>query len=552
MAFTAAQLTSFFETNPQMGLTRIARRRLAAEGLATVDDFGDFKPDQIDEAIKNLRTSIPGTPGMPAQLHPVTGAIVIPAVPPIPPIPPCIIPARCALRLKIASIAYKYYIDTARTVTSVNMHYTNVLRDFYTEWEAIKQQSKEDKPTVPSLSKNMTPVKWIESFKDCLYRTNGVRNCPIAYVIRETVDVPDEETQPLLNGKAFSQDAGSVLQELLNRYAHDHPLYRTDNNSTYSLLDEATRGTVYAPTIKPYSRTKNGRSAWEAIISSHAGNDKWEQIEKSQTKFMINHKWNGKQYGLDKFTNLHRTAFVALQEAGIHVNFQLPNEHTRVGYLIDNINNSDPDLRAALASIRANTNGMRDNFETAVTFMLPVCPYAKHSRNRNNHNNPIISEITLKGKQHSKTGVDFRWHTPDEYHRLSKEQRQELYQWQKTKQGKAAMSKSRARSGQGRRTSNINKMSKKQLRAKVAALQGSNGDFDDDSKGEETYESNHNQKSFTLDQVKAMISAAASHQPKQVNIEDKPPPSSNKRKATDEYAAAALHLQEVIQRSKQK
>ena len=56
MAFTAAQLTSFFETNPQMGLTRIARRRLAAEGLVNVDDLGDFKPDQIDEGIKNLRT----------------------------------------------------------------------------------------------------------------------------------------------------------------------------------------------------------------------------------------------------------------------------------------------------------------------------------------------------------------------------------------------------------------------------------------------------------------------------------------------------------------
>ena len=99
----------------------------------------------------------------------------------------------------------------------------------------------------------------------------------------------------------------------------------------------------------------------------------------------------------------------------MHVNFQLLNEHSRVGYLLDDIVNSDPDLRAALASIRANTNGTVDDFKSSVTFILPVCPYAKHSHNCNNLNNADISDATLKGKQHSKTSIDFRWHTHEEY-----------------------------------------------------------------------------------------------------------------------------------------
>ena len=132
-------------------------------------------------------------------------------------------------------------------------------------------------------------------------------------------------------------------------------------------------------------------------------------------KFLINNKWNGRQYGLDKFMNLHRTAYIQLDEAAIHVNFQLPNEYSRVGYLIDNITNTDPDLRAAIAAIWANTNNMRNDFEAAVTFLLPVCPYAKHSRNRNNNNGTaVISDATLIGKSSSKTGVDLRWHTPEE------------------------------------------------------------------------------------------------------------------------------------------
>ena len=68
-AFNANQTTGFFENAPQMGLTNVQRTRLAAEGLRTVDDFEDFKPEQIDHAVKNLRTAVPGVPGMAAILN---------------------------------------------------------------------------------------------------------------------------------------------------------------------------------------------------------------------------------------------------------------------------------------------------------------------------------------------------------------------------------------------------------------------------------------------------------------------------------------------------
>lgn len=539
--FTNQQTTNFFENGPQMGLSQGQRARLAAEGLVDVDDFADFKPDQISHAIKNLRTAVPGVPGM-AAIMDGNGNVAVQAVQPIPGIPACVIPARCSLRLKVASIAYHYYMDTARTPTPQHMNYTNVLRGFYTEWEAVVQQSEGTKPTVPVLSRHQTPVRWIESFKDCLFRTFGVRDCPIAYVIRPSDAVPPEAEHPLLAGFAFSENGGSVLQEMINRYSHAHALYRTDNNMVYSLLDEATRGTMYAPTIKPYARTKNGRAAWLAIVGSHAGDDKWESIQKSQMKFLINNKWNGRQFGLDKFTNLHRTAFVQLQEAAIHVNFQLPNEHSRVGYLLDNITNSDADLRAGLASIRADVNGMRDNFEAAVTFLLPVCPYAKHSKGRNN-NTAIVSDATLLGQKDSRTGVDLRWHTNAEYQKLSKEQRQELYQWQNSKQGKAALKNSRGKGkgggyGAGK---DVNKLSKKQLRAKVAALQAASDDKEGGGDGDDP-SSSLTKTTFTLDEVKGFISAAAMSNDK----------SNEKRKSSegggDAYELAALHLQKVMKR----
>ena len=117
-------------------------------------------------------------------------------------------------------------------------------------------------------------------------------------------------------------------------------------------------------------------------------------------------------------------------------------KHTRVGYLLENITHPDPDLRAALGNVRLDQNSMRSDFESAVSHLLPVCPYTK-SRANSNQNNPNanVSGVTLKGANDSKIGVDLRWHSPKEYKLLSKEQRMELYQWQQTKDGKEALKK---------------------------------------------------------------------------------------------------------------
>ena len=87
---------------------------------------------------------------------------------------------------------------------------------FFEEWEALIKLEKADKPKVPALSKSQTLIKWMESFKDCLDRTFGVRCCPLSYVVRETVVVPAEVDDPLIVNKAFGE-SGSVVDELIKR-----------------------------------------------------------------------------------------------------------------------------------------------------------------------------------------------------------------------------------------------------------------------------------------------------------------------------------------------
>ena len=146
-------------------------------------------------------------------------------------------------------------------------------------------------------------------------------------------------------------------------------------------------------------------------------------------------KWNGRVYRLEKFVGLHRNFFVQLQGTADQVNLQLPTEHSRVGLLINNMSNSDSDLRASIDSVCINTNNMRDDFEGDGEFLFPVCPYAKHQNDRglstSNRRGANICNDALRGKSSSKTGVILRWHKRNEYSELSPEKKHKLYEWQK-------------------------------------------------------------------------------------------------------------------------
>ena len=523
ISFANNEIDSFFTNGPQMALSAAVRARLSLEGLTTVGDFSDFKEDQLYAAFKNMRTSIPGVQAVQELRDQADNNIIlVHAVAAIPPVAPTLVSAKCGLRLKIASVAFHYYISIDRDVKASNMNYSNVLKDFHTEYESVIALSDETKPSVPALSKNNSPLKWIESFRDCLFRTYGLRKTPLLYVIRDDVNPADEFTDPLVAGKAYGS-SGSIIDELIARLTHADPLYKSDNASVYSMMEEATRGTIYASTVKPYSRKKDGRSAWKSMVSSHAGTDKWEQLQKDRSKFMMNTKWNGRNYSLEKFTGIHRSSYISLQEAAAHINFQLPTDHTRVGYLIDNIVNADPDLRAAIASVRIDTNGMRSNFETAVAFLLPVDPYSKH-QGRNKDKNPNISDANaLRNKSTSKTGVDFRWHKPDEYKTLSKEQKSELYEWQRSKEGKAATNQQRASTGYKSKPS-----AKKKLQSKIAALEA--------TIKEQTSEP-------TLEELTACIAAAQS-----TKVTPKTTPAATEE--VNSHVAAALALKGILKRKR--
>ena len=242
--------TPFWTARDQMSLSDQARLRVAEEGLEHIRDFMDFKESELSQAFKNIRINIPPIAGT-AQVDNPDGTVLFAAIAPIPAKQGVILPAKCIVRLKTASKAYHFYKSIERVPTSVSMNFSVTLKEFNIEFEALIKQSKETKPEVPKITKNVTPLRWVESFMDCLFRTFGIRDCPLLYVVRKDADVPSELDDPLLPDKAYGE-SGSVIDEMIKRLTHIDPLYKSDNASVYSMLEEATRATVYAPTVKPY------------------------------------------------------------------------------------------------------------------------------------------------------------------------------------------------------------------------------------------------------------------------------------------------------------
>ena len=85
-----------------------------------------------------------------------------------------------------------------------------------------------------------------------------MRMIPLAYVVRQEAVVDPSVAPAIAARQPYSADHGLVEDELIARAIHNQPLYRQDNATVYYKLEEATRATNYAASIKPFQRAKNG------------------------------------------------------------------------------------------------------------------------------------------------------------------------------------------------------------------------------------------------------------------------------------------------------
>ena len=374
MVLTVAQTTAFLENADQMGIQMgippATVVQLGIDGIVTVADLADFNKDSLQQLADNLCK--PG--GRVADPNP--GAAARATIP----TPAFVFGAKSQKWLGVVCDLVQYYETVGRDLTAPNMRWNQVGKKFEIQWKALKDRKEEDPLEVLKITKTLLIMKWTEAFQDNLHRVIGVRVIPLAYIIRADRGVP-MPAPPLAPNQPHSEVHGSIENELVERASHEHPLFRDDNSEVYFKLEEATHRTTYAVSIKPFRRAKNGRGAYEALTSQYAGRDKWESEIHRQDNLLHNQVWKGQSnFPLEGFVAQHRNAFVSMQQCAEHVSFQLPNEHTRVGYLLEGIQSMDPGLQVAMASVKMDDglNGMRNDFEAAAVHLLLYDPVVKN------------------------------------------------------------------------------------------------------------------------------------------------------------------------------
>ena len=369
MVFTAAQTTAFFEHADQMGIPHVTMVQLQAEEITSVSDLADFNKDSLQQLADNLRCPGGCIPDPNPAAQP--GSTI--------PTPPFIFGAKSQSRIAVVCDLVNYYRTVGCDLTAANLQWNTVMKNFDVQWTALKEKKGEDSPETPKISKALPVIKWMEAFQDFLNRKIGNRNIPLAYIIWDEPN-PPAVALPLAPGQPHSIEHRSVEAELIAWVSHTHALFPNDNSDLYFLLEEATQSTPYAASIKSFQRNRDGEGAWKALTSQYAGKDKWEAEIKKQEQLLHTRFWKGQSNFLhEHFISQHRNAYVSTSACAKHIQYQLPNEHSRVGFLIDAIQCADAGLQAAMASVKTDNgpNGLRSNFARAVSHLLPYDPVAK-------------------------------------------------------------------------------------------------------------------------------------------------------------------------------
>jgi hypothetical protein len=396
------------------------------EGLDTYAAFLDFTKDDIKTLCNSIRKPggmINGEGGADAV---VNNGMHVPAI--------------AETRLAWATYAAKYYHMIGRPINSQTMAW-NYIQYF----NSLKEERENHTPpdSMQKLSPKISIMKWINLFEEHLSSVLGVRKVPLQYIIRDdVVPVPiNDDPLPAGDGSPpYATRYDSFHDEMVARTSHNHPGYKADNKHVFNLLNDGLAGTGYVSSIQPFSRRKNGREAYKALVLHNLGSAKWDKVAEEADRRLTKVEWNGKsqRFTLLKHLTSHRNAHNDLVRSSRFIDYQVPSESQRVKRLFASIKCNDSRVESVRVQVLSDPTGLGNDFEKCADLLLLARPTNPSSGGHGN-NPHRISALSSggKGKRDSskiasrgKTGVEFTYYSKREYEKLNKAQKHELWEWQ--------------------------------------------------------------------------------------------------------------------------
>ena len=134
-----------------MGIPEEKVVQLGNEGIKTVEDLVDFEKYTIQQVADSFQRPGGSIPDPTPNTAP--GATI--------PTPPFVFGTKPHKQILAACEIVQYYQTTGRGITTSNIQWNLVIKNFEAEWKALKEQKKGDEPDDPKITNALPVIKWI-------------------------------------------------------------------------------------------------------------------------------------------------------------------------------------------------------------------------------------------------------------------------------------------------------------------------------------------------------------------------------------------------------
>ena len=246
--------------------------------------------------------------------------------------------------LKLMCYYFRYKQRTSRALV-VNQATVANVRKYISLAKNEKNYSEPDAPDIKP-SGNWTRI--IEIIEDYFTNVLGTTKIPLAYIIREEVNVPAEADDPEANYTTFTE-------ELIARAPHFEPTqgnnapvhtqaYKDDNNLVWNKLAALFRDKDCWTYMRHTSRTRDGRAAFISLKGHYLGKNNVNNLANQAERKLQNTTYTGegRRWNFEKYVKTHVDQHQILQDLTRH-GYSGIDPRSKVRYLIDGIKTKDLD-----------------------------------------------------------------------------------------------------------------------------------------------------------------------------------------------------------------
>ena len=233
--------------------------------------------------------------------------------------------------LKLCCYYLRFQNRTSRTVAAADIDRDPV--------RALKEHKLWEEKHEDVEAPEINPRDWprtIEAIEEWLRGHLGVTKIPLAYVIRDEVEVPPEVDDPATN---YNSKQDQLIARAPIRVAGvDDPTYLSDNGRVWELLSDLTRDKDCWSYVRPAQRNRDGRAAFFSLKNHYLGASNVDNMSTQALRKLLGTSYTGerRRWNFEKYCKVHVDQHSILEGLVEHGYVGI-DDRSKVRYLLDGI-----------------------------------------------------------------------------------------------------------------------------------------------------------------------------------------------------------------------